>query len=71
MFMSERRSRIFSPHCIWFVWQGFGSVCVEATGVASVRSYQNLPPFPTDPMPAGSKTDPSLAKDEPISDREE
>lgn len=27
-----------------------------------------FPPYLTDPMPAGSKMDPQLAKDEPISD---
>ena len=39
-----------------------------ATGVASVRSCQKLPLCPIEPMPAGSKTDPQLAKAEPISD---
>ena len=33
-----------------------------------MRSCQELPLFPTEPMPAGSKTDPPLAKAEPISD---
>jgi len=37
-----------------------------ATGVASVRRCQNLPPCPIEPVPAGSKTDPPL-QDEPIS----
>ena len=50
---------------IGFAWQGFGSG--RATGVASVRSCQKLPPCLTEPMPAGSKTDPLLAKAEPIS----
>jgi len=36
--------------------------------VASVRSCQKLPLCLIDPMPAGSKTDPLLAKDKPISD---
>jgi len=36
--------------------------------VASVRSCENLPPCVTEPMPAGSKMDPLLAKAKPISD---
>jgi len=36
--------------------------------VASVRRCQKLPPCLIEPMPAGSKTDPLLAKAEPISD---
>ena len=51
--------------CIWFAWQGFGSR--GATGVASVSSCRKLPPCPTEPMPAGSKTDLLLAKAEPNS----
>ena len=35
--------------------------------MASVRSCQKLPPCPIKLMPAGSKTDPLLAKAEPIS----
>jgi len=35
--------------------------------VASVRSCQKRPLCPTEPMPAGSKVDPPLAKAEPIS----
>jgi len=35
--------------------------------VASVRRHQELPPCQTEPMPAGSKTDPLLAKAEPTS----
>jgi len=35
--------------------------------VASVRSCEKLPPCLIMPVPAGSKTDPSLAKAEPIS----
>jgi len=35
--------------------------------VASVRRYQNLPPYQTDPVAASSKKDPLLAKAEPIS----
>ena len=54
-------------HCIGFAWQGFGSGA--ATGVASVRRCQKLPLHLIKPMPAGSKTDPLLAKAEPISDR--
>jgi len=47
------------------VWQGFGSG--EAAGLVSVRSCQKLPPYLIEPMPAGSKTDPLVAKAEPIS----
>ena len=36
--------------------------------MASVRSFQQLPPCPMEPMPAGSKTDPPLGKAKPISD---
>jgi len=35
--------------------------------VASVRSCQKLPPCLIEPVPAGSKMDPLLAKAEPIS----
>jgi len=49
-----------------FAWRGFGSR--EAAGVASVRSCWNLPPCPMEPTAAGCKTDPLLAKAEPISD---
>jgi len=37
------------------------------TGVASVRNCQKLPLCLIEPMPAGSKRDPLLAKAEPIS----
>jgi len=47
------------------VWQGFGSR--GATGVASVRSCERLPPGLIKPVPAGSKTDPLLAKVKPVS----
>ena len=36
--------------------------------MVSVRRCQKLPLCPIEPMPAGSKTDPLLAKAEPISD---
>ena len=49
-----------------FAWQGFGSR--GAIGVASVRSCEKLPPCLIKPVPAGSKTDPPLAKAKPISD---
>lgn len=39
-----------------------------AAGVASVKRHQELPAYQTDPDPADSKTDPLLAKTEPISD---
>ncbi|KAK4831883.1 hypothetical protein QYF61_020030 [Mycteria americana] len=51
--------------CIGFMWQGFGSK--GAAGVASVRRCQKFPPCLIEPMPAGSKTNPPLAKAEPIS----
>jgi len=39
-----------------------------AKGVDFVRSCQKISLCPTDPMPASSKMDPSLAKAKPISD---
>jgi len=48
------------------VWQGFGSG--RATGVASVRSCQKLPPCLIEPMSASSKMDPLLTEAEPIND---
>jgi len=39
-----------------------------AIGVAAVRSCQKLPPCLIDPVPAGSQTDPLLAKGKPVSD---
>jgi len=36
--------------------------------VASVRSCEKLPPRLIEPVPDGSKTDPPLAKAQPISD---
>ena len=57
-------AEITKTHCIGFAWQGFGSR--GATVVASVR--RKLPLCLTEPMPAGSKADPLLAKAEPISD---
>jgi len=41
---------------------------VGATGVDSVRSCEKFPPCLIKPVPAGSKTDPLLAKAEPIND---
>jgi len=52
--------------CIGFARQGFRSR--GATGVTSVGSCQKLPPCLTEPMPASSKTDLTLAKAEAISD---
>jgi len=37
-------------------------------GVASMRSCEKLPPHLIKPGPAGSKTDPPLAKAKPVSD---
>lgn len=39
---------------------------VKATGMASVRSSQKLPPCPAEPRPASFRTDPLLAKAGPI-----
>lgn len=50
-------SRIFK--CIWFTWQGFSS-----SGFAGVTSVVKGCPMP---VTEHSKTDPLLAKDEPIS----
>jgi len=52
--------------CIGSVWQSFGSD--KAAEVASVRRRQKLPLCPTEPVPAGSKMEPLLAKLELISD---
>jgi len=51
---------------IEFVWNGFSSG--RATELASVRSCQKFPLYLTESMPAGSKTDPLLAKAKPFSD---
>jgi len=40
----------------------------RAIGVASVRNCEKLPPCLIKPEPAGSRTDPPLAKAKPISD---
>jgi len=59
--------KVSKYNCIGFAWQNFGSG--EATGVASVRSCQKLPPCPTKSiMSARSKTDLLLAKAEPINE---
>ncbi|XP_017926942.1 microtubule-associated protein 9 [Manacus vitellinus] len=51
-------------NCIEFAWPGF---CRRgATGVASVRSCQKLPPCPAEQMPGCSKTDPPRAKAGPV-----
>jgi len=63
-FFIRRVPNIFS--CIGLMWQGFGSS--GAAGVAPVRRDQGLPPCWTQSLPAGSETDPLLAKAEPISD---
>lgn len=49
---------------IGFIWQDFGSR--GTAGVTSLRKDQGLLPCWTRPVPAGSKTDPLLAKAEPI-----
>jgi len=43
-------------------------VAEEAIVMASVTSYQKLPPCLRDPMPAGSKMDSPLAEAKPTSD---
>jgi len=53
-------------YCYGLASQGFGSR--GATGVASVRSCEKLPPCLIKPVPASSKMDPPLAKAKPISD---
>jgi len=53
-------------YCYRFTLQGLGSG--GAVGVASVRSYEKLPPCLIKPVPASSKTDPPLAKAKPSSD---
>jgi len=49
-----------------FMLQGFG--IGRATEVASVRSCEQFPPCPIEPVSANSKTDLLLAKAKPISD---
>jgi len=61
-----RTEYLWVSMCYGFVWQGFGSR--GAVGVASVRNCQKLPPYLINPVPAGSKMDPPLAKAKPISD---
>jgi len=56
----------FKGKCYGFAWQGFGSG--GAVGLASVRSCEKLPPCLLKPGPAGSKTDPPLAKAKPSSE---
>jgi len=53
-------------YCYGLAWQSFGSG--GAIGVASVRSCEKHLPCLIKPVPAGSKTDPLLAKAKPISD---
>lgn len=50
--------------CIVFMWQGL----LAWTFRASVRRDQELPPCCTELFPADSKTDPPLAKAEPVGD---
>jgi len=65
LYSSSPVSYFFSPR-YELAWQGFDSG--GATGVASVTSCWKLPPCLINPVPAGSKTDPPLAKAKPISD---
>lgn len=49
---------------------GFGSFFFfffGSSGAIGVRGFQKLPLYLTEPMPAGSNMDPSLAEAEPIS----
>ena len=59
-----------SGNLAWSVLVLCGKVLVAGgvTGVTSVRSCWKLPLCLTEPMPAGSKMDPPLAKAEPIND---
>lgn len=57
---------VFISKYIGVFWPDF--VSREAEGVAAMRTCWKLLPCPTEPMPAGSKTDPLLAKAEPNSD---
>lgn len=52
-------------HSVGLTWQGFGSGGREVAGVVSARRIQGLPPCLTEPLPAGSKTDPPLPSAEP------
>jgi len=63
--LNRPRVEEHQAQCVGFVWQGFGSR--EAAGLASVRSCWKLLLCLVEPVPAGSKIDPLLAKDEPIS----
>ena len=49
------------------MWQGFGSRGGYRGGF-SEKLLEAYPVSPTEPIPAGSKMDPLLAKAEPISD---
>ncbi|KAJ7425831.1 hypothetical protein WISP_20382 [Willisornis vidua] len=58
---SERRKeKPLKGKCIGFVLPGSGSD--GAAGEASMRSCQKIPPCVVEPMPAGSRMDPPLAK---------
>jgi len=63
---SKNTTVLHSDECHGFEWQGCGSE--RSIGGASVRSCEKLPPCLIKPVPAGSKTDPPLAKAKPISD---
>lgn len=47
---------------------GIAVSLIWSTGMASMRRCQKLPICQIEPVPAGSKEDPSLAKARPISD---
>lgn len=47
--------------CTGFAGVGYGSGEGETTGVISVRSCQNFPPCPAEPVLAGSKKDVLMA----------
>lgn len=49
--MSEELSTSGVGQCAGFAWSGFGSGAGEAAGLFSVKSCQNLPPCPEEPMP--------------------
>jgi len=54
------------PWFIWFIWQGFVVEGVGSKGGFCEKTLEAAPLL--EPVPAGSKMDPLLAKAEPISD---
>lgn len=54
----------YHSQCTGFMWQDFGSN--GAAGVVSVRRHQELPTCQTEAVPAGSTTDPPMARSKPV-----